>query len=251
MYKKYDAIRAQITISPKLQLSPRWCGYFLRWKRRPHRFFLGSGAHTRRLSSQKISGFSRESIDNRSLGFPPSSFLFLPSSFLSLIPYSSPFLSSPSLSLSFLPFPPRMCFPSLSKGKWAHLPRCSHSHTSIYFVVNTWFLVFLYLLQYPDRKLHDSRASKSVDRRILCSLQTGFLELWNVRPGRQQLAMYTSPVGRVGEREREREDQDKETTLERADFALQLSMFVTAEKEREMFITSFPSSFCRLLSPRF
>ena len=43
----------------------------------------------------------------------------------------------------------------------------------------------------------------------------------------------------------------KETTLERADFALQLSMFVTAEKEREMFIIFFLSIFCPLLSPRF
>ena len=43
----------------------------------------------------------------------------------------------------------------------------------------------------------------------------------------------------------------KETTLERADFALQLPMFVTAEKERDMFIIFFLSSFCQLLSPRF
>ena len=43
----------------------------------------------------------------------------------------------------------------------------------------------------------------------------------------------------------------KETTLERADFALQLSMFVTAEKEWEMFTIFFLSSFCQLLSPRF
>ena len=43
----------------------------------------------------------------------------------------------------------------------------------------------------------------------------------------------------------------KETTLERADFALQLSMLVTAEKEREMFIIFFLSNFCQLLSPRF
>ena len=43
----------------------------------------------------------------------------------------------------------------------------------------------------------------------------------------------------------------KETTLERADFVLQLSMFVTAEKEREMFTIFFLSSFCQLLSPRF
>ena len=43
----------------------------------------------------------------------------------------------------------------------------------------------------------------------------------------------------------------KETTLERADFALQLSMFVTAEKEREKFIIFFLSSFCQVLSPQF
>ena len=43
----------------------------------------------------------------------------------------------------------------------------------------------------------------------------------------------------------------KETTLERADFALQLSMFVTAEKEREMFTIFFLSSFCQLMSPWF
>ena len=35
----------------------------------------------------------------------------------------------------------------------------------------------------------------------------------------------------------------KETMLERADFALQLSMFVTAENEEEMFIILFISSF--------
>ena len=43
----------------------------------------------------------------------------------------------------------------------------------------------------------------------------------------------------------------KETTLERADFTLQLSMLVTAEKERELFIIFFLSSFCKLLSPQF
>ena len=41
----------------------------------------------------------------------------------------------------------------------------------------------------------------------------------------------------------------KETTLERDDFNLQLLMFVTAEKEREMFIIFFLSIFCQLLSP--
>ena len=35
----------------------------------------------------------------------------------------------------------------------------------------------------------------------------------------------------------------KETTLERADSTFQLLMFVTAEKERKMFIISFLSSF--------
>ena len=43
----------------------------------------------------------------------------------------------------------------------------------------------------------------------------------------------------------------KETILERADFALQLLMFVTAEKEGQMFIIFFLSIFCQLLSPRF
>ena len=43
----------------------------------------------------------------------------------------------------------------------------------------------------------------------------------------------------------------KETTLERADFTLQLLMFVTAEKERRMLKNFFLSSFCQLLSPRF
>ena len=43
----------------------------------------------------------------------------------------------------------------------------------------------------------------------------------------------------------------KETTLERADFTLQLLVFVTAEKERRMFTIFFLSSFCQLLSPRF
>ena len=41
----------------------------------------------------------------------------------------------------------------------------------------------------------------------------------------------------------------KETTLERADFTFQLLMFVTAEKEMEMFIIFFFSNFCQLLSP--
>ena len=43
----------------------------------------------------------------------------------------------------------------------------------------------------------------------------------------------------------------KEALLERADFNLQLLMFVTEEKEREMFIIFFLSSFCQLLSPHF
>ena len=42
----------------------------------------------------------------------------------------------------------------------------------------------------------------------------------------------------------------KETALERADFALPLLMFVTAEKEGRMFSIFFLSSFCQLLSPR-
>ena len=43
----------------------------------------------------------------------------------------------------------------------------------------------------------------------------------------------------------------KETTLERADFTLQLLMFVTAEKQGQMFIFFFLSIFCQLLSPGF
>ena len=43
----------------------------------------------------------------------------------------------------------------------------------------------------------------------------------------------------------------KETKLERDDFTLQLLMFVTAEKERLMFIILFLSIFCQLLFPRF
>ena len=43
----------------------------------------------------------------------------------------------------------------------------------------------------------------------------------------------------------------KETTLERADFAHQLLMFVTAEKERVMLMIFFLSVFCQLLSPRY
>ena len=43
----------------------------------------------------------------------------------------------------------------------------------------------------------------------------------------------------------------KETTLERADFTLHLLMFVTAEKEREMFIIFILSSFWQLMFPRF
>ena len=43
-------------------------------------------------------------------------------------------------------------------------------------------------------------------------------------------------------------DCNEETTLEKADFALQLLMFVTVEKERQLFIIFFLSSFCQLLS---
>ena len=52
-------------------------------------------------------------------------------------------------------------------------------------------------------------------------------------------AVFTEPIGPL-----------KETTLARADLTLQLSMFVTAEKEGEMFIIFFLSSFCQLLSPQ-
>ena len=45
--------------------------------------------------------------------------------------------------------------------------------------------------------------------------------------------------------------ESKEATLERADLTLQLLMFVTAEKERKLFIIFFLSSFCQLLSPQF
>ena len=43
----------------------------------------------------------------------------------------------------------------------------------------------------------------------------------------------------------------KETTFKRADFTLLLLMFVTAEKEGQMFTNFFPSIFCQLLSPPF
>ena len=44
----------------------------------------------------------------------------------------------------------------------------------------------------------------------------------------------------------------KETTFQRADFALQLLMFVkNAEKERRIFTIFFLSIFCQLLYPRF
>ena len=43
----------------------------------------------------------------------------------------------------------------------------------------------------------------------------------------------------------------KETPLERGDFTLQLSIFVTAEKEGQMFIIFFLCIFCQLLSSRF
>ena len=43
----------------------------------------------------------------------------------------------------------------------------------------------------------------------------------------------------------------KETTSERADFTLQLQIFVTAEMEWQMFKIFFLSSLDQLLSPRF
>ena len=43
----------------------------------------------------------------------------------------------------------------------------------------------------------------------------------------------------------------KETTFQRDDFAVQLLMFVTEEKEGQMFIIFLFSIFCQLLSPRF
>ena len=38
-------------------------------------------------------------------------------------------------------------------------------------------------------------------------------------------------------------DRAKETTLERADFTLQLLMFVTADKERTVFVSCCPRNF--------
>ena len=46
-------------------------------------------------------------------------------------------------------------------------------------------------------------------------------------------------------------EKTKETTLERADFTPQLSVFVTAKKKMEMFIIFFLSSVYQLLSPWF
>ena len=43
----------------------------------------------------------------------------------------------------------------------------------------------------------------------------------------------------------------KDTTFERADFTIQLLMFVTAEKEGKMFFIPFLSSFYQLFSPHF
>ena len=48
-----------------------------------------------------------------------------------------------------------------------------------------------------------------------------------------------------------RDEEDvgyKETTLERADFTLQLLMFVTAEKEKVMLKIFFLSNFCQIFS---
>ena len=59
----------------------------------------------------------------------------------------------------------------------------------------------------------------------------------------KQFAAKVAVKGRTG--------RSKETTLERADFTLQLLMFVTIEKETEMFIIFFLSSFSQRLSPRF
>ena len=43
----------------------------------------------------------------------------------------------------------------------------------------------------------------------------------------------------------------KETALERAGLTVHLLMFVTAEKEEQMFMFFFLSNSCQLLSPRF
>ena len=81
----------------------------------------------------------------------------------------------------------------------------------------------------PDRTYRNFRAWKCADLRIF--------RLWNCQTFTRAVAAAATT-----------QDLTKETILERADFALQLLMFVTAEKGRIMFISFFLSIFCQLLS---
>ena len=138
----------------------------------------------------------------------------------------------------------------------------------------------------PDWTLRSFRASKSIRPRLLIYIKfgiNGFLRLWNRKMfGRVSLFFVAIAIAsycfcfisratqqdyfffllsatvccssRVFTSQSGGHDPNvllKETTLERADFTLQLLMFVTAEKEWQMFIIFFLSSFCQLLSPRF
>ena len=84
------------------------------------------------------------------------------------------------------------------------------------------------------------KSTKFVDRRIS--------RIWNSKKIGRVISVNINQltVEMVG-----RSVKTKDARLERADFTLQLLMFVTAEKERKMSIIFFLSIFCQLLSPRF
>ena len=92
----------------------------------------------------------------------------------------------------------------------------------------------------PDRHFYNDRAPKSADCRLRTTYK--FFDRRNLRFKNCGSAGRVAVIG-VG--------YSKETTFQRADFTLQLSMFVTAEKEGKMLTIFFVSIFCHLLSAPF
>ena len=101
-------------------------------------------------------------------------------------------------------------------------------------------------LRVPDRPFHNFRAL--IDEfYAVQNLQSTEFEAVELRMFRSGSELVTKRKGsRI-----QNLVSSKETTLERANFTLQLLMFVTSEKERELFIIFFLFSFRQLLSPRF
>ena len=165
-----------------------------------------------------------------------------------------------------------LCCELFRKGLPGRLKFWKPSLTKEFFFRRSFFYYFFFAI-WPDWPFRNFRTSKSVDRRFWN--YANFADQWTFskkwwKLGRSLHSNFGASksgnwrfgttknwpitwlwgskiakwwVGYLG--------LCKKTILERADFTLQLLMFVTEERGRVMFVIFFLSFFCQLLSPQF